>query len=35
MERLSWPRSVSALRDVVRMLHAGDAGAVEDVMRVL
>ena len=34
MERLSWPRSISALRDVVRVLHTGDAGAVEDVLRV-
>lgn len=34
MARLSWPRSVSALRDVVRILHTGDAGAVEDVLRV-
>lgn len=32
--RLSWPRSVSALRDVVQILHTGDAGAVEDVLRV-
>jgi 8-oxo-dGTP pyrophosphatase MutT (NUDIX family) len=35
MTRLSWPRSVSALRDAVRVLHAGDAGPVEDVLRVL
>ena len=32
--RLSWPRSVSALKDVVQVLHTGDAGAVEDVLRV-
>lgn len=31
---LSWPRSVSALRDAVRVFHAGDAGPVEDVLRV-
>jgi 8-oxo-dGTP pyrophosphatase MutT (NUDIX family) len=34
MARLSWPRSVSALRDVVQILHTGDAGPVEDVLRV-
>jgi 8-oxo-dGTP pyrophosphatase MutT (NUDIX family) len=34
MGRLSWPRSVSALRDVVQVLHTGDAGPVEDVLRV-
>jgi dATP pyrophosphohydrolase len=33
--RLSWPRSVSALRDAVQVLHTGDAGAVEDVLRVV
>lgn len=32
--RLSWPRSVSALRDLVQVFHAGDAGPVEDVLRV-
>ena len=31
---LSWPRSVSALRDLVQVFHAGDAGPVEDVLRV-
>jgi 8-oxo-dGTP pyrophosphatase MutT (NUDIX family) len=35
MGRLSWPRSISALRDVVQVLHTGDAGPVEDVLRVL
>lgn len=35
MDRLSWPRSVSALRDAVRVLHTGDAGPVEDVLRIL
>ena len=35
MERLSWPRSISALREVVRVLHTGDAGPVEDVLRVI
>lgn len=34
MGRLSWPRSISALRDVVQVLHTGDAGPVEDVLRV-
>lgn len=34
MARLSWPRSISALRDAVQMLHTGDAGPVEDVLRV-
>jgi 8-oxo-dGTP pyrophosphatase MutT (NUDIX family) len=32
--RLSWPRSVSALREAVQVLHTGDAGPVEDVLRV-
>ena len=31
---LSWPRSVSALRDAVQVFHTGDAGPVEDVLRV-
>jgi 8-oxo-dGTP pyrophosphatase MutT (NUDIX family) len=35
MARLSWPRSVAALRDAVKVLHTGDAGPVEDVLRVL
>jgi 8-oxo-dGTP pyrophosphatase MutT (NUDIX family) len=34
MGRLSWPRSISALRDAVQVLHTGDAGPVEDVLRV-
>ena len=34
MVRLSWPRSISALRDAVQVLHTGDAGPVEDVLRV-
>jgi dihydroneopterin triphosphate diphosphatase len=34
MAILSWPRSISALRDAVQVFHAGDAGAVEDVLRV-
>ena len=35
MARLSWPRSIAALRDAVQVFHTGDAGAVEDVLRVL
>jgi 8-oxo-dGTP pyrophosphatase MutT (NUDIX family) len=34
MARLSWPRSISALRDLVQVFHTGDAGPVEDVLRV-
>jgi len=34
MGRLSWPRSISALRDAVQVLHTGDAGPMEDVLRV-
>jgi hypothetical protein len=32
--RLSWPRSISALRDLVQVFHTGNAGPVEDVLRV-
>ena len=35
MALLSWPRSISALRDAVQVFHAGDAGPVEDVLRVI
>ena len=34
MARLSWPRSIAALRDAVQVFHTGDAGPVEDVLRV-
>ena len=34
MGLLSWPRSVAALRDLVRVFHTGNAGPVEDVLRV-
>lgn len=34
MTRLSWPRSITALRELVQVFHAGDAGPVEDVLRV-
>jgi len=32
--RFAWPREVRALDDVVALLGRGDAGAVEDVLRV-
>lgn len=34
VERVVWPRSRHALRDIRSMLALGDAGPVEDVMRV-
>jgi 8-oxo-dGTP pyrophosphatase MutT (NUDIX family) len=34
MGRLAWPRERRALEDVVALLGRGDAGAVEDVLRV-
>ena len=34
IERLTWPRSRAALRDAVALLATGDAGPVEDVLRV-
>lgn len=34
MRRLVWPRSRAALRDVQALLAAGDAGPVEDVLRI-
>jgi dATP pyrophosphohydrolase len=34
-KRFVWPRSRSALDDVVALLKRGDAGPVEDVLRVL
>jgi type II secretory ATPase GspE/PulE/Tfp pilus assembly ATPase PilB-like protein/8-oxo-dGTP pyrophosphatase MutT (NUDIX family) len=34
-ERFTWPRSRAALADIVALLRDGDAGAVEDVLRVL
>jgi type II secretory ATPase GspE/PulE/Tfp pilus assembly ATPase PilB-like protein/8-oxo-dGTP pyrophosphatase MutT (NUDIX family) len=33
--RFSWPRSRAALREIVQLLKSGDAGPVEDVLRVL
>jgi dATP pyrophosphohydrolase len=32
--RFAWPREARALEDVVGLLGGGDAGAVEDVLRV-
>lgn len=32
--RLAWPRERRALEDIVALLHGGDAGAVDDVLRV-
>jgi dATP pyrophosphohydrolase len=34
LERFAWPRERSALRDLMELLKNGDAGAVEDVLRV-
>jgi type II secretory ATPase GspE/PulE/Tfp pilus assembly ATPase PilB-like protein/8-oxo-dGTP pyrophosphatase MutT (NUDIX family) len=34
VERFQWPREKAAMRDVVQLLGAGDAGPVEDVLRV-
>ena len=34
LARFVWPRERSALRDVMQLLRAGDAGPVEDVLRV-
>ncbi len=33
-DRFAWPRERRALDDAVRLLASGDAGAVEDVLRV-
>lgn len=35
VERASWPRSRAAMRDIAHLLRTGDAGPVEDVLRVL
>jgi dATP pyrophosphohydrolase len=34
LARYTWPRSRAALNDIVDLLHAGDAGVVDDVLRV-
>ncbi len=35
LERFVWPRERTALREAMHVLHGGDAGPVEDVLRVL
>jgi 8-oxo-dGTP pyrophosphatase MutT (NUDIX family) len=35
LETFAWPREAAALRDIVALLHDGDAGPVEDVLRVI
>ena len=35
LAQFAWPRESAALRDIVALLSSGDAGAVEDVLRVL
>jgi 8-oxo-dGTP pyrophosphatase MutT (NUDIX family) len=32
--RVAWPRERRALEDIVSLLHGGDAGTVDDVLRV-
>ena len=34
LERFVWPRERTTLREIVHLLKGGDAGAVEDVLRV-
>ncbi len=34
LDRFAWPRERSALRDIMHLLKEGNAGAVEDVLRV-
>lgn len=34
LDRFAWPREREALRDIVAMLGSGDAGPLEDVLRV-
>jgi 8-oxo-dGTP pyrophosphatase MutT (NUDIX family) len=34
LERFAWPRERQALREIMHLLHAGNAGPVEDVLRV-
>ena len=34
LERFVWPRERAALRDILELLPSGDAGPVEDVLRV-
>ena len=35
LDRFVWPREQQALREIVHLLRSGDAGPVEDVLRVL
>jgi 8-oxo-dGTP pyrophosphatase MutT (NUDIX family) len=35
LDRFVWPRERTALREIVHLLSSGDAGPVEDVLRVL
>jgi dATP pyrophosphohydrolase len=35
LDRFAWPRERSALREITEILSDGNAGAVEDVLRVL
>jgi 8-oxo-dGTP pyrophosphatase MutT (NUDIX family) len=35
LERFSWPRTRQALRDAASILASGDAGPLEDVLRVI
>jgi hypothetical protein len=34
VKRLTWPRSRTAVQEAVSLLQTGDAGPVEDVLRV-
>jgi 8-oxo-dGTP pyrophosphatase MutT (NUDIX family) len=34
LERFVWPRERQALREIMQLLHTGNAGPVEDVLRV-
>ena len=34
LERFVWPREREALREILHLLKTGDAGTVEDVLRV-
>jgi hypothetical protein len=35
VDRVAWPRSRQALRDIHHLLRTGDAGPVDDVLRVV
>jgi hypothetical protein len=34
-ERFTWPRSAQAIRDAHHLLATGNAGPVEDVLRII